>query len=156
MSTCHEFKQFYSKTHRAATRYPCIRWSAACQARASSSVDVEFVALRIGHRHRIVVEAVHGRDALQRGAQLRQPPCLGVDPLPARLYRHLAPAADADVEVKPVLDGLLLRPALEPDSRALAIRIVDRVLPDAQILFSEAEVAPVVVPGRKPCGGGSS
>ena len=51
--------------------------------RAKASVDVELVALGVLHSDRVVVEAVGAQGSGHRGPEIRQPPGLGVDSLPA-------------------------------------------------------------------------
>jgi hypothetical protein len=79
-----------------------------------------------------------------------EPGHLGVHLLLAHLAGHVALAADAEVEVEPVLDRLGLGHLLEPDPRAHAVGIDDAVGlvgPD-QFLFGHADAAVV----REPAG----
>jgi hypothetical protein len=73
------------------------------------SVDVELVTLRVFHRYPVVIEALLGQGADDGGSEIRQPSCLGVDPLPARRDRDRTPAADVNVDVEAVLDRLAIR-----------------------------------------------
>ena len=59
--------------------------------RGRASVDVELVALGVGERNRVVVLALLeflAQVAEQRGAEVVQPPGLGVHALPAALTRR--------------------------------------------------------------------
>jgi hypothetical protein len=86
------------------------------------------------------VEVVHHHPGVA------QPSCLGVDSLPAGFDRNRPPAADVDVEVEPVLDGLAFGHHLEPDARPAAIRIDDAVRADSQVGLRDSNVTPVVIP----------
>src|SRR5580704_2433435 len=74
---------------------------------SSRLVDIELVALRILHPHRIVIEAVGAQGSGDRGPEIRQPPGLGVDSLRAGGERdvpvhHRTAAAGVNVEVEAV------------------------------------------------------
>src|SRR5215471_15206435 len=117
------------------------------------SVDVELVALGVPQRDRIVVKALLeflAQVAEQRGAEVAQPPGLGVHALLAGLDRQVRPAAGVDVEVEAVADGLAVGHDLDPDARPGAIRIDDAVRAPAEPGLWQPDVAPPVVPGDKP------
>src|SRR5438132_1878772 len=95
--------------------------------------DVELVALGIGHGHPIVIKPGLGEHPGHRRAEAHKPLHLGVDTRRAGLDRDRPVAADGDVEVQPILDGLALRHSLEPDARAGAVWINDAVLADAEV-----------------------
>src|SRR5204863_9322237 len=114
------------------------------------SVDVELVALRVPHTHRVVIETLGSQRHGPGGAELAQPLRLGLDPLPAGLHRQRPPAADVDVEVEAVLDGFYVRNHVEPDPRAAAVRVDDAVRPAAQFLVRKPDVPPPVIPGAEP------
>src|SRR5215469_14495574 len=120
---------------------------------AKPSVDVELVALRVLHPHRVPIEAVLAHGSGERGPEIRQPPGLSVDPLRAGGERDRAAAADVDVEVEAVLDHLGVRHHMEPDAGAAALGIDDAVRADAQLTVGKPEVAPPVVPRSEPFGG---
>src|SRR4051794_28768635 len=86
------------------------------------------------------------------GAELGEPPDLRVDEFPPGTQRNSAAAAGMDVEVEAVLDRLAFRHDLEPDARPAAGRVDDAVLADPELLFRQAPVAPVVVPGGEAAG----
>jgi hypothetical protein len=110
-------------------------------------VDVELVAFRVLHPDRIVVEVLVARHANARGSEPDEALDLGIDALAPRFDGERAAAADGDVQVQPVLGSLEFGYDLEPDARTGAIRIDDAVLTDPQVIFAQAKVAPVVVPG---------
>src|SRR5258708_20207655 len=96
------------------------------------SVDVELVALGVPQRDRVVVKALLkflAQVAEQRGAEVAQPPGLGVHALLAGLDREVPPAAGVDVEVEAVADGLAVGHDLDPDAGTGAIRVQDAVPP---------------------------
>src|SRR5215472_15581998 len=121
-------------------------------ARRRPSVDVELVALGVPQRDRVVVKALLeflAQVAEQRGAEVTQPPGLGVHALLAGLDREVPPAAGVDVEVEAVADGLAVGHDLDPDARSGAIRIDDGVRAPAEPGLGQPDVAPPVVPGDK-------
>src|SRR5215813_1016921 len=70
--------------------------NASADARRGASVDVELVALGVPQRDRVVVKALLEflpQAAEQRGAEVAQPPGLGVRALLAGLDREVPPAA---------------------------------------------------------------
>src|SRR5215471_4748651 len=118
----------------------------------SALVDIELVALGIPQRDRVVVKALLeflAQIAQQRGAEVAQPPGLGVHALLAGLDREVPPAAGVDVEVEAVADGLAVGHDLDPDARSGAIRIDDAVRAPAEPGLGQPDVAPPVVPGDK-------
>src|SRR5262249_23476961 len=110
-------------------------------------VDVELVALRVGHRYRVVVEAVLVRRGDDRGSELGQPSYLDVDLFAPGGEWKVAASAGADVDVDPVLDRLVFRYDLEPDARPLTTGVGDTVLAEPEILLRQPQIAVVVVPG---------
>src|SRR5258708_28330478 len=113
------------------------------------SVDVELVALGVPQRDRVVVKALLkflAQVAEQRGAEVAQPPGLGVHALLAGLDREVPPAAGVDVEVEAVADGRAVGHDLGPDARAGAIRIDDAVRAPAQPGPRHPAVAPPLAP----------
>src|SRR5215472_14935012 len=121
-------------------------------ARRRPSVDVELVALGVPQRDRVVVKALLeflAQVAKQRGAEVAQPPGLGVHAVLAGLVREVPPAAGVDVEMKAVADGLAVGHNLDPDARSGAIRIDDAVRAPAEPGLGQSDVAPPVVPGDK-------
>jgi hypothetical protein len=97
------------------------------------------------HRYRVVVDALSAQDGDHAGTEIRQPPGLGVDSLPAGCDRDRPPAADVDVEVEPVLDGLAVRNHQDPDTRSSPIRIDDAVRAGSQFGPGNPDVAPQLV-----------
>jgi hypothetical protein len=77
--------------------------------------------------------AVGVQDAHYHATQTGQPARLRVDALPAGLDQNRAAAADAEVEVQPVLHRFAPRYHLEPDPWPAACRIDDAVRADAQL-----------------------
>jgi hypothetical protein len=112
-------------------------------------VDVEFVAFRVFHPDRVVVEPFSGHCAADGGAQGGQPGGLGVDAVAAGLEGVGALAAGVDVEVQPVLDRLGVRLDAEPDVRAMAVRVADPVRAVDQVLVGQPEIAVEIVPGSE-------
>src|SRR5260370_16464689 len=113
------------------------------------SVDVELVALRVLHRDRVVVKAVGVQDADYHATQTGQPARLRVDALPADLDRNRAAAADAEIEVQPVLHRLAVGYHLEPDPWPAACRIDDAVRTDAQLILWYPDISPVLIPAAE-------
>src|SRR6266568_2939776 len=114
------------------------------------SVDVELVALGVPQRDRVVVKALLkflAQVAEQRGAEVAQPPGLGIHALLAGLDREVPLAAGVDVEVEAVADGLAVGHDLDPDARSGAIRIDDAVRAPAEPGLGQPGVGPPVVPG---------
>src|SRR6266849_909047 len=97
------------------------------------SVDVELVALGVFHGDRVVVEAFGVQDADYHATQTGQPARLRIHALPAGLDRNRAAAAEAEIEVQPILHQLAVRYHLEPDPRPTACGIDDAVRADAQL-----------------------
>ena len=62
---------------------------------------------------------------------------------------NVLPAADADVEVQPVLNGLDVIDLLEPDVGASALRVTEPVLAEVKVLLGEALSPVVVVPALR-------
>jgi hemerythrin-like domain-containing protein len=110
-------------------------------------VFAELVALGIGHRDPVMVEAVLLQHADGGGPELGQPPDLGVDTLLPGGEWNAATAAGVDVEMDPVLDRLAFRNDLEPDARPATAGVDDAVLTDPEVLLGQPHIAPVVVPG---------
>src|ERR1700759_3758505 len=110
------------------------------------SVDVELVAFGVLHPDRVVVEPVSGQGAEDGGAQCGQPAGLGVDPLFARPDRDVPPATGVDVEVQAGLGRLGFRDRVEPDLRAVTVRVADPVRPVDQFLLRYAQVPVEVIP----------
>src|SRR5215469_4536852 len=120
---------------------------------AKASVDVELVALRVLHPHRVPIEAILAHGPGERGPEIRQPPGLGVDSLRAGGERDRTAAADVDVEVEAILDHFGVRHHVEPDAGAAALGVDDAVCADSQLTVGKPDVAPPVVPGSEPFGG---
>src|ERR1039457_7027135 len=110
------------------------------------SVDVELVALRVFHRDCVVIEAFGAQDADEHSTEIGQAARLRVNALPAGLDRDRAAAADADIEVQPVLDRFALGYHLEPDPRPATAGIDDAVRAGAQLILGHPDVSPVRIP----------
>ena len=113
------------------------------------SVDVEFVAFRVLHPDRVVVQPFLRQRTSDGGAQAGQTAGLRVDSLPASLDRVRPLATGVDVEVQPVLDRLGIRDDMEPDARPVALRVADPVRSVGQFLLGHPQLAIEVVPGSE-------
>ncbi len=107
-----------------------------------------------GLRFEMVVEQPR-EDWTYRVLKLRSPGGMEVL-LEEQVPRDLPPAADVNVEVKPVLDRLALWYHLEPDPRAAAVRIADAILARAQFVLGHPDVTPVLIPVGEAGRGGSN
>src|ERR1700722_2595157 len=115
-----------------------------------ASVDVELVALRIPERDRGVVhtlDEVLTQVTQQRGAELTEPPSLGVHALLSRLDRQVSTATGVDIDVEPIVRGLAVRHDLDPNAGAATVGIDDAVGSPTEPGLGQSHVATPVVPG---------
>src|SRR6187200_2267635 len=100
----------------------------ACRStRTLGLVDVELVPFGIGHRDCVVVQAFLEVRLQSGGPEGFEPRGLGLDELAPGLEGFAPSPACVHVDVDAVLDRLLLRDDLEPDARALTVRVLDAV-----------------------------